>query len=241
MTAYLSFLKPIRQACYRDKDYAHAWRLIEPLIKRPDTKWSTEEQRAVCDLAATILRARLLFREALVLYEAIGDDYQAGYCHLLMKDMEALRPYWTRTLEKRKNHWCVTLFGLANLQLNTVPTMFQIRQYLEGDISNFLLADCKPFVRSTISYANELGQINLESPKFIGRALLNSDRPEWLEEADRLLMLGQKLLPNDPEVYFHLAQTRIRQGEIKDAILMLKQSLMINPGFMPATDLMVTL
>lgn len=241
MTAYLSFLKPIRQACYRDKDYAHAWRLIEPLIKKPDPKWTPEELRAVGDLAATIMRARLQFKEALVLYEAIGDDYQAGYCLLLMKDLEGLRPHWTRVLEQRNNHWCLTLFGLANQQLSTVPTMFQIRQYLEGDISNFLLADCKAYVKSAISYANELGQINLESPKFIGRALLNSDKPEWLEEAGKLLLLGQKLLPNDPEVYYHLAQARIKQKETKDAILMLKQALMINPTFMPAQDLMVTL
>lgn len=236
-SAYLSFLSPIRQACYRDKDFDRAWKLIEPLIKKPDSAWSVEEQRAVCDLAATILRAKGQFREAMVLYEAIDDDYQAGYCCLLLHDLEGLRPYWKQTLEKRRNHWCLTLFGLATLQLNSVPTMFQVRQFLESDISNFMKAGCQDFLENALTYATELAQINLESPKFLGRALLNSDDPNWLEESIRLLMLGQKLLPNDPEVYYHLAQAKLRQQENRDALLMLKQALLINPGFMPAQDL----
>jgi tetratricopeptide (TPR) repeat protein len=59
-----------------------------------------------------------------------------------------------------------------------------------------------------------------------------------LQEAGSFLIRGQKALPNDPEIYFHLGQYSMALNHHTEARLMLKQCLLISPTYRPASELL---
>ena len=196
---------------------------------------SNQEKRATYELMGNILRSQGKFDQAVKLYEQINDFYQAGYCRMLQGRLQDVQPYWGRTLLERNNHWCVSLYGLVTKQLGTYPTLFQIRNHIESDIANLIAAKQEKYLQNLLSYIDFLTQINLESPKFAGRALMHAGH---LEQAVGFLVRGQKALPNDPEIYFHLGQYSMTLGHQKEASLMLKQCLLISPTYRPASELL---
>ncbi|MEB3287100.1 MAG: hypothetical protein VKJ04_06315 [Vampirovibrionales bacterium] len=211
-------------------------------------KKTPQEHRAHIELTCLILRALKRFSEAAALYRQNGDRFQAGYCDFLIGNLNATQTDWGQVLQKRSAHWCQTLYGLATYQLNSYASMLQIRNNLEGDVGNFLLASRWDYLQNVIFYTDILTQMNLESPKFIGRGILNyllaqSKTPELLKSpliahTESLLLKGQKVLPNDPEIYYHLGQFRHLSGDDAEARLMLKQCLLISPSYTPVKDLM---
>lgn len=207
--------------------------LVRPLIQNPPAHH--HEKRAVFELMGLSLRAQQRYEEAYSIYEAIGDHYQAGYCALLLGNIPMVQHQWSQVLQARTNHWCISLYGMVTQQLRTYPTLFQIRNHLESDIANLIAARQETFLQNLLLHVDFLAHLNLESPKFAGRALMHA---EWLEEAGNYFIQGQKLLPNDPEIYFHLAQISVLQNHPNEALVMLKQCLLISPGYTPARELM---
>jgi tetratricopeptide (TPR) repeat protein len=231
-----SFGAPVQEA--RDLFFKqHNVRRAEAVMKRclKEPTYSPEEKRLLFELMGLILRSQRRFEEAIKIYERIGDDYQAGYCALLKGDLKRVQRYWTTVLTRQPNHWCLTLYGLTTQQLQTCPTLLQIRHYLEGDIACLIAANRGEQLENLLSYSDFLTQLNLETPKFIGRALLNAGRHN---RAGTYLLKAQSVLPNDPEIYYHLAQYSVIQKFYPQARIMLHQCLMISAAYHPAADLL---
>lgn len=234
MSQFFALLQPARDRLFKQADPQGALKTLAPLADDAHLLGSGEKT-ALLELAALAHRALNQYKEAVLLYDEIGDSYQAGYCELLRGNMQQVQLYWTRTLQERANHWCLTLFGLATRQLSCFPTMFQIRNHMESDIANLIQANQGQLLNNVVSYVDVLTQVNLETPKFMGRAFLHAG---FLEQAGPLLLKGQKALPNDPEVYFHLGQYAVSQRNPEEARLMLNQCLLISPTYSPAKELM---
>lgn len=237
--AFPAVIGQARDSLFRKDQAEAAYRTLEPVINEPSAL-SKVEKTAAFELAALALRKQKRYSQAVQLYEAIGDYYQAGYCRLLLGDLMAAQPYWSRLLEKRMNHWCLSLYGLVSMQLSTYPTLFQVRNHLESDIGHLIQAGQMLFAENIMNYGDFLAQLNMESAKFIGRALLNAsdEHPELLERAELFLLKGQKILPNDPEIYYHLGQLRFALDQQDEARLMLNQCLLISPSYTPAKELL---
>lgn len=235
MTGFLAFLTPIRDLFYKEKNPERAYQEIQPHLK---AKLSTEEKRAVYELAGLILRDMRKYADAVKIYQAIDDPYQAGYCEMLQGNVMAIRNHWGKATQRRQNHWCLTLFGMISRQLATYPTTFQIRNHLESDITNLIRAGQFEYLENLLTYCDFLVQLNPETYKFAGRSLLHSG---WLDRAGPFLLKGQKTLPNDPEIYFHLGQYSYQRGMIEDARIMLHQCLLISPTYNPAKELLTAL
>jgi len=233
--AYLSYIQQARDLFFLQKDPVQAEAALRPLLSKPDTP---AEKRAVHELMALILRSQLKFNDALKIYEGMNDFYQAGYCLMLQGQLHNVQQYWGRTLLLRNNHWCVSLYGLLTRQLATYPTLFQIRNHLESDIANLIEARQMEYLANMLSYVEFLTQINLEAPKFAGRALMHAGQYELARD---FLVKGQKTLPNDPEIYFHLGQYSLALKHNTEAQLMLKQCLLISPTYRPAKELLLRL
>lgn len=230
--AYLSYIQKARDLFYRQNDPVQAEADLSLYLSAPK---NAQEKRAVYELMGLILRSQGKFNEALRIYESINDFYQAGYCLMLQGKLTEIQPYWGRSLLERNNHWCVSLYGLLTRQLGTYPTLFQIRNHIESDIANLITAKQGEYLENLLSYIDFLSQINLETPKFAGRALMHAGQ---LEQAGGFLVRGQKALPNDPEIYFHLGQYSIALEHHTEARLMLKQCLLISPTYRPASELL---
>lgn len=244
MAEFPVFVREVRDAFFKAKDADKAWSLIQPQIARPDKAWPMPVLRAVFELAALILRARKDYPKAASLYVTIEDWYQAGYCDLLCGNLAGVQNHWMTVLKQRQSHWCLALYGLISQQLSSWPSLLQIRNHLESDIANLIDADQWTYLESLLSYCDMLVQLNLETPKFMGRALLNHDKTQsddWLDKSEKFLMQGQQILPNDPEIYYHLGQLYHRQKRYDEAVLMLKQCLMISHTYTPAKELMASM
>lgn len=231
--AYLSYLAPVRDQFFKVHQVREAEKALKPILDEPSRELS--ERRAIYELMGLILRAQKRFEEAYSIYDKIDDAYQAGYCAMLLGDLPLVQHQWSKVLLTRSNHWCISLYGMVTQQLRSYPSLFQIRNHLESDIANLIDANQTTFVKNLLMHVDFLSQLNLESPKFAGRALMHAG---WLDQAGPYLVQGQKLLPNDPEIYFHLAQYSLAQQHYKEANLMLKQCLLISPYYVPAKDLM---
>jgi tetratricopeptide (TPR) repeat protein len=230
--AFLDYLQEARNLFFGQKNALKAEESLRPFMDKPE---NPEEKTAVYELMGLILRQQNRFADAKLLYEAIGDDYQAGYCALLMGDIPEVQAHWTHVLMARQNHWAGALFGMVTHQLRAYPTLFQIRNHLESDIMNLLAAHQYLYLENLLNHVDFMTQLNLESPKFAGRALMHAGS---LERAGEFLIKGQKALPNDPEIYFHLGQYSLQLRHHKEAQLMLKQCLMISPAYTPAKELL---
>ena len=231
--AFLLELAPLRDAFFKkpqgDLDQAETV-LLQILAKQP----SAFEKRPAGELLGLMYRSRKRYAQAYDIYLLIEDAYQAGYCAMLMEDMPKLQAQWGKVFSQHPNHWCLSLFSMVFGQLQNVPTLFQIRNNLESDIGALLAAGRMDWVQKMLAHISFLSQINLESAKFAGRALMHAGH---YEEALPYLMQGQKLLPNDPEVYYHLAQVSAATGHEAEAQLMLRQCLLISSTYTPAKRL----
>ncbi len=235
--AVFSQLNEARDLLFRERKAPAAEESLRLLMKQATT-CTVEEKRALYELMGLALRAQGRFEEAADLYVQIHDYYQSGYCAMLQGKAPAMQQSWSKVLSQRQNHWCVSLYGLISGQLRTVPTIFQIRNHMESDIANLIAANRTDYLENYLNYVDFLTQVNLEAPKFAGRALMNAN---WLDRAGTYLLQGQKALPNDPEIYFHLGQYSVALMHLKEARLMLNQCLLISPTYRPASDLLETL
>lgn len=230
--AFLSCIQPARDCFFKERDPVQAERLLLPFM---NSATIATEKRAIYELMGLILRAQLRFDDAFRVYEAIHDYYQAGYCALLLGELPRMQAAWGQVLSSMSNHWCISLYGMVVHELRTYPSLFQIRNHLESDIANLIAANRLDYLENLLAHIEFLSQLNLEAPKLAGRALLNAG---WLDRAAPFLLQGQKILPNDPEIYFHLGQFSIALEHTKEARLMLKQCLMISPSYRPAAELL---
>jgi len=230
--AFLSYLQPARDLFFKQNDPQGAESALIPVMDMPK---SVAEKRATSELMGLILRSQKKFSPAVRLYDKMHDAYQAGYCAMLRGDLNQVQQHWSKLLAERQNHWCLHLYGMITQQLRTYPSLFQIRNHIESDIANLIAAGRSDYLENVLSYIDFLSQINLESPKFAGRALMHCG---WLNRAGAFLIQGQKALPNDPEIYFHLGQYSIALQHYPEAKLMLKQCLLISPTYRPASELL---
>ncbi|MBY0404514.1 MAG: hypothetical protein K2X66_11495 [Cyanobacteria bacterium] len=234
MVLAYSFLKEPRHSFFQEQDPVQAWKLLKPFLAQQKS-FSEPERRALVELAGLVLRSQRKFDEAFKLYKELGDEYQSGYCLLMMGKINDVRTIWSKLVEKRQNHWAASLYGMVTHQVNLYPTLLQIRNQLECDVMNLIHAEQYVFLENLLVYADFLAQLNMEAYKFLGRALMYSGR---LDQAHDYLMKGQKILPNDPEIYFHLGQYSFQRHLYKDAKLVLNQCLLISPTYTPARDLL---
>jgi tetratricopeptide (TPR) repeat protein len=240
-TDALSRLKTARDAWQRDQDPDEVLRQLHPLIQKlpgRDLAYWDFTQTAAWELAGLALRDKKQFNDAIAHYKKMGNHYLAGYCHMLTGNSEGARQEWIPLASVRQNHWCITLYGLIHRQLSIFPTMFQIRNNIETDIYNLIQANQLAFLENILAYQPFLSQINMETPKMMGRALMNAG---WIERCESFLYLAQKAIPHDPEIYFHLGQYHVLRKNWDEARLMLHQCLMITSTYNPARRLLETI
>lgn len=209
-------------------------RYLLPLYQRR-SKFKKEVSTAVSEMtgyaylqAGKHLKAAECFQEA-------RNQYQSGLCHLIAKDLDSTHRLWSAIIEEHPFHWCMTLWGVVHHQLESYPSFFQVRNHLEASIGQFFRYKRGDLANCLIDYADTMAQINLETYKYIGRALLNFEKD--IQRAEHYLLKNQKVLPNDPEVYYHLAQCKQLMGQDDDAILLLNQCTTINYAYTPAIHL----
>jgi tetratricopeptide (TPR) repeat protein len=173
------------------------------------------------------------YEKARETFLTIDEYYQAGYCELLTGDIESAKALWLNCKPSEVKAWSRCFSTLLEGYLSYEPTFLNIRNHLEVDIGYLLRANQLKFAENILNLIDDLANINLESYKFAGRALLHNG---FRDLSVNFLIQGQKVLPNDPEVYYHLGQYSLAANASKEAEQMFKHCLLISPSYTPAKD-----
>lgn len=227
-------LTQARKALFLEENPDEALQILTPALENPSAL-SKEYQVAMVELAGFSKIKLKRYTDAASLFDSIGDNYQTGYCHMLNGSLEKSVKYWQPLLQMRQNHWCLALYGMVSLQFNCIPTFFQIRNHAEADIMHLAASGQLLFMENMLKYTDFLADINFEAFKFVGRALFHAG---FVKRAGEFLLRGQKLLPNDPEIYFHLGQYYHALEQYDEAKMVLQQCLLITPSYTPAIDVL---
>lgn len=218
-------LEEIRKLLLIENDYPKAIALLDK-----NSCTSNEEKR----LLAQAYYGQKEYLKASAIFNELGAKYEQGYCELLQGNTFQAREIWYLSPQSSPICWGRSLVGFIEDDIEDVPTFLQIRNYLESDLFNFLDVGKVEFVEKITSYQDFLAQIHPETYKYIGRALINKG---FLNQGFDFFMKSQNLLPQDPEIYFHLAQYSYLVNSYGEAFEMIKLCLELCPSYMPATML----
>lgn len=177
------------------------------------------------------------YAKAAKIYKEIGENYQSGFCELLSgNQLEAEKLWYDCYSFSPAAQWGICLLDFINLKHDPhIPSYLQIRNFLEMDIGNFIIANKVRFAENIIKNEEVLISVNLESYKLIGRALLNFG---FLNMAKEYLIRSIEIVDQDSETFYHLGQYNYLVGNYKESIKMLKRCLELNSYYVPAVNLL---
>lgn len=173
--------------------------------------------------------------EAAKVYYELKKYYQSGFCELLLGNKDKARELWFNAEDSAAICWARCLIDLIEVRVDLIPTFLQIRNHLECDLGYFIQADKLNYAENVIQCSDFLSDINPEANKFIGKALMYNG---YSNLAMNFFFKSQELIPNDPEIYFHIAQYSYDKGSLNEARLLLKQCLDLNISYTPARFLL---
>lgn len=157
-----------------------------------------------------------------------------GYSLMLSGDLESAKEIFSK-LNSVRSDWAVKLIYMMGGNIYDYPTYFQIRNFLEIDITMLLRAGQKEYVQYIIGAADSLYGINNEIYKFVARALLKNN---YATDAKNYIDISLDCNYNDAELHFLNAEYFLYCKDIKNACLAAKKCLNISPEYYPAIQLL---
>lgn len=180
------------------------------------------------------------YSKAAEIYKEAGQKYQAGFCELLSGNKQEAEKLWYGCCSSSAAaSWGICLLDFINLRPHPhIPSYLQIRNFLEMDIGNFIIANKVRYAENLIKNEKVLASVNLESYKLIGRALLNFG---FLNQAKKYLIKSIEIVDQDAETFYHLGQYNYAIGAYEESIKTLKRCLELNSYYVPAVNLIKTI
>lgn len=134
--------------------------------------------------------------------------------------------------------WMFKIISMIQNKFVGYPTYFQIRNFLEIDITMLIKNKQLDFVQSLMKYAKFLNEINSESYKFFGRVLLKNGYPDGCKY---FLDKSKDVFYNDSELQYLYVEYYLYINNIEKAKYAVKKCLEVNPEYYPAKNIKVKL
>lgn len=158
-----------------------------------------------------------------------------GYCKLLKGDVDSAEPAFKSLKDNDlRADWAFKLLQFIKENISTVPSYFQIRNFLEIDLHLLIKAGQASFVENIINDSDIFYSMNPESYKFIARVMLYND---FNDVALFYLNKAKNRFYYDPEMHFMMANCYIKMGDRDSALNSVKNCLYILPQYFPAKRL----
>lgn len=128
---------------------------------------------------------------------------EAGYCCLVLDELDKAKELFQKVQEvDTRAKWGLILLQMIKGDILTFPTYFQIRNFLELDLSILILYCKGEYVEKIIRYADFMAYYNPECYKFIGRAFWANN---LMSAAMFFLRRAKDKFYQDPELHYLLA------------------------------------
>ena len=128
---------------------------------------------------------------------------EAGYCCIVFDELDKAKELFQKVQEvDTRAKWGLILLQMIKGDILTFPTYFQIRNFLELDLSILILYCKGEYVEKIIRYADFMAYYNPECYKFIGRAFWANN---LMSAAMFFLRRAKDKFYQDPELHYLLA------------------------------------
>jgi tetratricopeptide (TPR) repeat protein len=137
-------------------------------------------------------------------------------------------------LERCNSHradWALKIIPLMQGIVQTLPTYFEIRSFLEVDLNLLFKAHQIKSVEYILGGADILQDINSETYKFIGRALLKNG---YMNFSKIFFDKSLSSAYNDVELHYLFVEYYDANNDIQNALKAVKNCMRINPNYYPA-------
>lgn len=161
---------------------------------------------------------------------------EAGYCCIVLDELDKAKELFQKVQEvDTRAKWGLILLQMIKGDILTFPTYFQIRNFLELDLSILILYCKGEYVEKIIRYADFMAYYNPECYKFIGRAFWANN---LMSAAMFFLRRAKDKFYQDPELHYLLAYIFYNNDRNIDlAKKALGACLGILPEYVPAKKL----
>lgn len=169
-------------------------------------------------------------RECMDYFKTNNYMLEYGYSLLLSGDLQNAEKIF-RLYPSHRGNWAIKLIPLMQGIVGNIPTYFEIRSFLEIDIT--LLAKSKQidFIQYILGGADVFQNVNRESYKFLGRALLKNN---FITSAKTFLDKSIADYYRDPELHYLFVEYYLMNNHTENALYALENCLRINPDYYPA-------
>lgn len=168
-------------------------------------------------------------------FEQNNYNIECAYANLVLGHLSKAEKFFQKELDRDlRAHWGLFLLQLLSSDITIAPTYFEIRDFLEIDIS-LLLTYCQGnYIEKIVQKADYIAYYNLECYKFIGRAFWAHN---FIPAAMFFLRRACEKLYNDPELHYLLAYINYNNNNIAQCAKELEKCLHILPEYYPAMKL----
>jgi len=213
----------IENIIFCENDYDKAISLLDDETYKADNRY--------LELKAVALFKKNLFAESANIYKYLGDNYQAGYCFLLLGDEKEALSLFNSAETSPAQNWGIFFCELFTSNITTTPTYLQIRAFLEKDLNNFLKLDLANYVQKIIDISDFLCEINSDANKYIAKAFLYND---YFDYAKEYIEQAFDTNSKDAEVYYLNALYYKSIGQQDKAKENLQDAIRLNNNYYPA-------
>ena len=168
-------------------------------------------------------------------FEKHGYYTEAGYCYIVIDKLNKAEENFLKAKEyDTRAAWGLFLIHLLRGDIESAPTYFQIRSFLEIDI-DILLMYCKgDYIERIINYADFMAFYNPECYKFLGRAFWSH---KFMPASMFFLRKAKDKFYQDPELHYLFAYIYYQEKNYIQCKKSLETCLNIVPEYNPAIKL----
>ena len=163
-------------------------------------------------------------------FKTNNHSLEYGYCLLLTGHLIEAEKIFS-SIDSVRADWLLKIIQILKGYLKEYPTYFQIRNFLEIDLTMFFKTKQLNYIRQIVSYADIFQNINGESYKFLARAFLKNDYPNVCKP---FLDKSLSYFYNDVELHYLFAEYYLYMNDYKHAKVAVENCLRINPDYFPA-------
>lgn len=170
-------------------------------------------------------------------FEKNGFYTEAGYCCIILDELEKAREMFNRaSLSDIRGHWGLILLQMLSEKVTLNPTYFEIRNFLELDLSIFIRYCKAGYINEILRFSDFMAYYNPETFKYIGRAFWANN---FIPASVFFLRKAKDKFYNDPELHYLIAYIAYHNdNDLMQAEKSLKTCLEILPEYAPAIALL---
>lgn len=163
-------------------------------------------------------------------YEIHAGSIEHAYLAILNNDLFSAKKIFALT-DSPRSKWGKTLTSILEGYMDTFPTFFQIRNFLEIDLDFLLKNEKINYVEQILGSLEILAEINQETYKFAARVMFEN---KLYSTSLKYMEKSKKIHYADAELHFMLSKYYIQVHDYTLARHYIDECLKLLPDYYPA-------